>query len=74
MLRMSYVTQIKYKKKLKNNNGKKKKQLSAIITSCQIVFNKKYPSLKINNWRKKLTAERGSDPCSALPSITIPLV
>ena len=49
MLRMSYVTQIKYKKKLKNNNGKKKKQLSAIITSCQIVFNKKYPSLKINN-------------------------
>ena len=24
MLRMSYVTQIKYKKKLKNNNGKKK--------------------------------------------------
>lgn len=35
MLRMSYVTQIKYKKKLKNNNGKKKNDCLQLLLAAK---------------------------------------
>ena len=35
MLRMSYVTQIKYKKKLNNNNGKKKNDCLQLLLAAK---------------------------------------